>query len=132
MKLILDTNAYSALMQGREEVVSYVKQAEAILLSEVVIGELMFGFRNGSKLEKNISQLKKFLDNYFVKELVIDWNTADRYSRIATILRKKGQPIPTNDLWIAAHTIQTGAELVSYDKHFEVIDGLIWKFLKNS
>ena len=131
MKLILDTNAYSALMQGREEIASYIKQAELILLSEVVIAELLFGFRNGSKFEENTQQLKNFLDNHFVKEIIVDWNTSDRYSRIATALRKKGQPIPTNDIWIAAHTVQTGSELISYDKQFEVVDGLIWKYLKS-
>ena len=130
MKLILDTNAYSAFMQGREEIASYIKQAEIVLLSEIVIAELLFGFRNGTKLDKNTQQLKHFLDNYYVKEIIVDWNTSDRYSRIATALKKNGTPIPTNDIWIAAHTIQTGAELVSYDKHFEVIDGLIWKHFK--
>ena len=131
MKLILDTNAYSALMQGREEIASYIKQAELILLSEIVIAELLFGFRNGSKFEENTQQLTNFLDNHFVKEIIVDWNTSDRYSRIATALRKKGQPIPTNDIWIAAHTVQTGSELISYDKHFEVVDGLTWKYLKS-
>ena len=52
--------------------------------------------------------------------------TADRYSRVAAALRVKGRPIPSNDIWIAAHTLETGADLVSYDRHFGEIDGLAW------
>ena len=52
--------------------------------------------------------------------------TADRYSRIAASLRAKGRPIPTNDVWIAAHAMETGADLVSADRHFEHVDGIAW------
>ena len=52
--------------------------------------------------------------------------TAERYSRIAAALRAKGNPIPTNDVWIAAHAMEMGADLVSADRHFEVVDGIAW------
>lgn len=52
--------------------------------------------------------------------------TADRYARIALALKRKGRPIPTNDIWIAAHAMETGADLVSYDEHFAAVDGLVW------
>lgn len=43
-----------------------------------------------------------------------------------TALRAKGRPIPTNDVWIAAHAMETGADLVSADGHFEHVDGIAW------
>jgi len=46
--------------------------------------------------------------------------------RIASELRRAGTPIPTNDIWIAAHVFESGAELISVDSHFEVVDGLVW------
>jgi tRNA(fMet)-specific endonuclease VapC len=52
--------------------------------------------------------------------------TADRFGRIAAALRRRGTPIPTNDVWIAAHAFESGAELLSFDRHFEQIDGLAW------
>lgn len=52
--------------------------------------------------------------------------TADRYARVAVQLRRKGRPIPTNDIWIAAHAMETGADLVSLDEHFAEVDGLAW------
>jgi tRNA(fMet)-specific endonuclease VapC len=41
-------------------------------------------------------------------------------------LRRKGKPMPTNDIWIAAHAMESGAELLSFDRHLEHIDGLVW------
>ena len=52
--------------------------------------------------------------------------TADRYSRIAVAQREKGRPIPSSDIRVAAHTMETGADLVSCDRHFNHIDALAW------
>lgn len=43
MKVLLDTNAYSALRRGHELVTEQVRGSEEVLLSIVVIGELLFG-----------------------------------------------------------------------------------------
>ena len=42
--------------------------------------------------------------------------------------KKRRRPafLPTNDVWIAAHAMETGADLVSADRHFEVVDGIAW------
>jgi len=32
--------------------------------------------------------------------------TPGRYSRIAALLKQQGTPIPTNDIWIAAQTME--------------------------
>ena len=55
-----------------------------------------------------------------------DEGSPDRYARIAAALRAKGRPIPTNDVWIAAHAMETGADLVSADGHFEYVEGIVW------
>ena len=39
-------------------------------------------------------------------------------------LRRRGKPIPTNDLWIAASALEHGAALLTFDAHFSAIDGL--------
>ena len=35
-----------------------------------------------------------------------------------THLKKNGTPIPTNDIWIAASTLEAGGVLFTHDKHF--------------
>lgn len=126
MKILLDTNAYSALMRGRPEVAQQVRKAEHVLMSTIVIGELMFGFRNGTRFQQNIDLLESFLANRYVTLIPVTFTTADRFGRIAANLRTKGRPIPTNDIWIAAHAFETGADLLSYDEHFVAVEGLAW------
>ncbi len=126
MKVLLDSNAYSLLMRGYSEVAELVRKAEAVLFSAVVVGELMYGFRRGAQFERNAADLRAFLDSPYASFVDVGPVTADRYSRIAAALRAKGRPIPTNDVWIAAHAMETGADLISADSHFEHVDGIVW------
>lgn len=132
MKLILDTNAYVGFKRGYTQLVEYILQADTVWMSPIVLGELMFGFRNGSRLAKNMEELRVFLSHPAVQ--IVDMNeiTSDRYSRIAARLKKQGTPIPSNDIWIAAQTLQTGAELVTLDNHFEKVPGLVYSLFKRS
>lgn len=130
MKLLLDTNAYVALMKGHNGVANRIRKAERVFLSAIVAGELLFGFRNGSRCEKNMSELDRFLENRFVEFLPVSYTTADRFGRIAALLRRRGTPMPSNDIWIAAHAIESGAELLSFDRHFENIESLVWTKLR--
>ena len=131
MRVLLDSNTYSRLMRGDDQTAAVVRDATEILMSAVVIGELLYGFRNGSRFDRNATDLRSFLDNPHVSFVPVGPVTADRYSRIAAGLRAKGNPIPTNDVWIAAHAMETGADLVSADRHFEAVDGIAWLRLGN-
>jgi predicted nucleic acid-binding protein len=126
VKVLLDTNAYSALLRGHAEVSATVRRAQRVLLSTVVVGEPFYGFRHGSQFEENSARLEAFLDNPFVELVPVGFTTADRFGRIAASLCSKGQPIPTNDIWIAAHALETGAEFLSSDAHFGAVEGLAW------
>lgn len=127
MHILLDTNAYSALFRGHTELVLEVQQANKIFLSAIVVGELEFGFRNGTRYQENSQQLQQFMRKSQVEFLPVIQITTERFGRIATQLKQKGRPLPTNDIWIAAHTFETGAELFSFDHHFQQIDGLVWR-----
>ena len=130
MRIMLDTNAYSGFMRGSHEVREIVKTAEEILLSAIVVGEQLYGFRQGARFEQNLNELRSFLERPYVSFVPVGPVTADRYSRIMSSLKAKGCPIPTNDVWIAAHVMETGAELVSADGHFEYVDGIVWTRVK--
>ena len=93
-------------------------------MSVVVIGELHYGFRHGSRCEENLRDLEAFLDHAHVHTLPVTLTTADRFGRLAAVLRRKGRPVPSNDLWIAAQAMETGAELMTFDGHFQAIEGL--------
>ena len=114
------------LMRGHEQVAEIVRAAEELLFSAVVVGELLYGFRHGTRFEQNAADLRSILNSPYSTLVDVGSVTADRYSRIAATLRAKGCPIPTNDVWIAAHAMETGADLLSGDSHFEHIDGIVW------
>ena len=124
MRILLDTNAYSSLMRGDDQTAVIVRSATEILMSAVVLGELLYGFRHGSRYQRNTDDLRGFVKNPYVFFLPVGQITADHYSRIAASLRANGTPIPSNDVWIAAHTMETGANLVSADRHFDFVEGI--------
>jgi tRNA(fMet)-specific endonuclease VapC len=127
MNLILDTNAYVGFKLGNTGLVDYLSQADIIFISPILLGELIFGFRNGSQLQRNMNELDQFLSHEAVEVIQLTDISADRYSRIAAQLKRSGTPIPSNDIWIAAQTMETGAELVTMDKHFEKVEGLVYR-----
>ena len=48
MKIMLDTSAYVGFKRNVVKMVEFIVRAEMILFSQVVLGELMFGFRHGT------------------------------------------------------------------------------------
>ena len=126
MRILLDSSAYSAFKRGNREVRNLMSVAEEVLFSAIVVGEQLFGYRWGTHYDQNFSELRSFLERPYVSFVPVGQVTADRYSRIAAALRAAGRPIPTNDIWIAAHAMETGADLVSADRHFQYVDGIAW------
>lgn len=125
MRLIaLDTNAYTAFKRGDEKIVAVLQHAPIIVVCVTVLGELLSGFAAGKRESINRSELTQFLNTPRVKVVSSTTATADLYALVYAALRRKGQPIPTNDLWIAASSLEHGAALLTLDAHFKNIDGL--------
>jgi tRNA(fMet)-specific endonuclease VapC len=114
----MDTSAYSAFFRGHAEVVLAVQRAQRLYLSAVVLGELLAGFRKGSREEKNRTELRQFLSSRRVAVLELDEETSERYALIADGLWKAGTPIPTNDLWIASSAMQHGLTVLTTDDDY--------------
>ncbi len=117
-RYFLDTSAYSAFRRGHPAIRRRIQESSEILLNAVVLGELRVGFLKGTRLEQNLVELAEFLAPPRVSVLVIDESTAERYAAIMRSLQQAGSQIPTNDIWIAASTMQHGANLLTTDRHF--------------
>ncbi len=122
--IALDTNAYAAFKRGDEQIVAVLQYAPTIILCATVLGELLGGFAAGQRESTNRSELTQFINAPRVKVVPSNAATADLYALVYAALRRKGQPIPTNDLWIAASSLEHGAALLTLDAHFKNIDGL--------
>ena len=125
MRICLDTNAYSRLMRNREMLTACLERAESIFIPTIVLGELHAGFEMGAQRNRNREELARFLDVPGVYAAEVTADVSERYGLLVKDLRAKGTPIPTNDIWIAAISLELGTRLVTYDDHFAVIPGLI-------
>ncbi len=124
-RVMIDTNIYSLALKGDPDVADYLRQVDRIGICTISIGELLSGFKGGNREDKNRAELEFFLDSPRVAVHVIDTETADFYASLLNKLKIAGTPIPTNDIWIAASAFQHGYKLLSRDRHFEVVQGLI-------
>ena len=103
--------------------------ATEIVVPTIVIGELVGGFRNGSRPAENEAVLERFLGEPSVSVVAITQAVARRYGAIYAVLKRAGRPIPTNDMWIAACAQEAGAHLLSFDSDFGAITDLSWSRL---
>ena len=120
----LDTNAYVAFKRGEEAIVDVLRHAGEILVSITVLGEVLAGFAAGTREARNRLELAQFVTTPRVRVVAATEATADNYALVYAALRRKGKPVPTNDLWIAASALEHGAALLTLDAHFAAIDGL--------
>ncbi len=118
-RVLLDTSAYSALMRGHSELADASREADEIVMSPVVLGELLAGFRKGRHRADNERGLAAFLASPRVRIVSLTEATAERYATILDHLRKAGTPIPTNDMWIAASAMENGLVLLTTDEDFD-------------
>ncbi len=130
--ILLDTNSYSAFISGNKTVSRFVLKANSICMSSIVLGELYAGFIRGSRSVQNVRILQNFQKEKGIIYVGTTYQTAQIYGSLVAALAKKGRPIPTNDVWIAAQSIENNAQLISSDSHFkEIMDikgtGLSWK-----
>ena len=85
---------------------------------------MISGFVLGNKEKKNRKELNEFIKSKRVISVNIDNNTSEYFAQIFKELRKKGNPIPTNDMWICAIARQYNFAIFSYDAHFNNVGGI--------
>ena len=124
-KIVIDTCTYSDALRGLPYAVEALNGATQVIITRIVVAELLAGFQRGNQSQKNTKQLHEFLARPSVLLVSITLQTSEFFAHILNLLHKAGQPIPTNDIWIAACALEHGARVISNDKHFKKIPGLI-------
>lgn len=121
--MILDTNAVSALFDGDESLETLLANSPRLSLPTVVVGEYRYGLARSSQRE----HLTDLLETLIAKSsiLSIDLATSGHYSIVKNELRDQGTPIPDNDLWIASLARQHAQIIVSRDRHFDHVPGVL-------
>jgi predicted nucleic acid-binding protein len=119
--MIVDTNALSAAADGDPAVVAVLSRSDQMAIPVVVLGEYRYGIAQSRYRASYENWLAGLLRDCFV--LDITEPTAQYYAEIILELRRRGKPIPTNDLWIAALCRQHSLPLLSRDRHFDLVAG---------
>ena len=122
MIFLLDTNIIVPWINLDYDLADKINKSDTIYIASVVIGELYYGAMNSIHIQKNIDRIDWAIASF--PKLKIDEITSLEFGKIKAVLKKKGKPIPDNDIWIAALTIQHKLTLVTRDKHFAEVTGL--------
>jgi len=117
-------------MEGHPALQAPVQRAAGVHLNAVVLGELLAGFKKGSRTRQNEERLRRFVAASRVRVMYVDEETAVRYAAIKDYLRREGTPIPTNDVWIAATAFQHGLRLQTLDAHFLRVPQILVEFFE--
>jgi tRNA(fMet)-specific endonuclease VapC len=123
-RLVLDTSAYSNFRSGDDRVLDLIASAETVFLPTVVLGELEAGFALGRRELENRTLLAELLAEPFVAVLPVTPTVARHYGRLFASLRRAGTPIPINDIWIAATTLDCGGHLLTFDTDYKNVAAL--------
>ena len=121
-EIALDTNVAIGLVKGDKSLSQKLIPIPNWFLPVSVVGELLYGAINSGKPEKNLAIYQNFIARPRI--LGIDEGTAEHYAHIRLQLKRSGRPIPENDIWIAAISIQRGLTLATLDKHFQYVENL--------
>ena len=129
MIFLLDTNAISDLMREHSRVEQHLTQmspADRVVVCTIVRGEIRYGIERLSPGRRRLD-LEMKASRLFgaVPCEPVPANAADHYARIKGASRVKGSSLDENDLWIAATALALGATLVTRDRDFCAVDGLV-------
>ena len=126
MKKMLDTNICIYIIKNKpQSVLDELKKCNVgeIILSSITVSELIYGAYKSQFVEKNLKAIEHFLIPFDVAEY--DYKAALAYGKLRASLEKKGQPIGSLDMLIAAHALSLDMTLVTNNiKEFKRIEGL--------
>ena len=121
-RFCLDTNIAVAYLNGEEALLTHVKDADEIWLAPIVFGELLFGAAKSTRAKENKERIVRLIEDFELLPWIQD--VGHRFADVKLELKRKGKPIPENDLWIAAFALASKLPLVTRDAHFDEIEQL--------
>ena len=126
MRYMLDTNICIYVIKHKPVTIFQKLQninPEDVCISSVTYAELVHGVEKSAAVEKNRLALSMLLANMEILDFDVD--AADCYGKIRAALEKKGTPIGTLDMMIAAHAQSLGYTVVTNNvKEFSRVSAL--------
>jgi tRNA(fMet)-specific endonuclease VapC len=128
LNYLLDTNTISYVVDKRTAALSRfhrMRPEDNLYACAITEGELLFGVVNApvAKQDELLVETMELLTD-LAGIVQVGRAAAAAYSDIRYHLKATGQPLPDNDVWIAAVAMANGYTLVSHDAAFSRIPGL--------
>jgi predicted nucleic acid-binding protein len=126
---LLDTNHWSYLQRCEARVVSHIQSlpdAATLYMPVVAQAELLAGVELAvsEPRQQELRTLYAQVISIAADVLPITSEVAEQFAHIFANLRRKGRPIDTNDIWIAAIARVHNLIVVTNDEHFQYVEGL--------
>jgi tRNA(fMet)-specific endonuclease VapC len=121
-ELLLDTSVIVYYLRGDPAARRVLASAGRLFVPSIAMGELFYGAARSNQRVSKIAEAESFAAGNDV--LDCDLETARQYGEIQHQLRRKGRPIPDNDIWIAAIAQQHELTVATRDAHFREIEDL--------
>ena len=129
MEYLLDTDHLSYLQERHRGVVNRLAALapqDRVLTSVVGVAELLRGacLLPKGRRQRELIALYQEVVGQMEEILPLTPAVAEKFAEIEAKLRRKGKPIPVNDVWVAALALVRKAVLVTNDEHFARVDNL--------
>jgi tRNA(fMet)-specific endonuclease VapC len=117
----IDTNIVTELLRNQD-----IGVEDELYISYLVQAEVRLGVENGG----NPARFRAIVSDLFGRSgVILSGGIGDevlqKYVLIGAYLKKIGKPVSPNDLWIAAECIALDLPLLTRDKDFQNIPGLV-------
>ncbi len=122
---LLDTNTVSHLVRQHPVVALRVVAVPmaSLCISAITEGELVYGLAK----RPDATRLHAVAQQFLLRVDVLPWDRAAArcYGALRALMERKGQTLAPLDMQIAAHALSVGAVLVSNDRAFKQVAGLL-------
>ena len=122
---LLDTNIVSYFLKAKFPAIRHHMERatlKTIAISVIAQAEVLYGLERISATPMQ----RATAENFFAKITVLSWDplAARSYAVLRTVQERKGRPLSTEDMLIAAQALAADLTLVTHDRAFSFIDGL--------
>ncbi len=118
-RYMLDTNTASYIIKGTNDAIKAQLEnvpMASICVSSITQAELLRGVAK----KPEAKHLPVIVNEFLLRVEILPWDshTAEAYAELRTACEKKGKSLGAMDMLIAAHSVSSGATLVTNDKAF--------------
>ena len=122
---MLDTNIVSYAIRGNKKVLQRLIELppQSVCVSSITAGELLFGLAK----RPSATRLATAVNELLLRLVVLGWDESvcPVYGEQRASLEVCGKNLASLDMLIAAHALSIGAVLVTNDKAFGQVRGLV-------